>query len=159
MFLLLLARFPSLLVLLPLSLVFWVSCIEKGFVMPVSRTFPSIFYLVWTLTVKLLSYLMVTLPSRRNVLISPQNMYIMYLNHMCDMEYRKGPSCHKLYFAFIGHFYSKFNILSHTYSIDLRPERRILQFYYILPDLLLIDRNILIVLAKSMFWKKMVPHL
>ncbi len=25
------------------------------------------------------------------------------------MEYRKGPYCHKLYFAFNGHFYSKFN--------------------------------------------------
>ncbi len=43
--------------------------------------------------------------------------------------------------------------LSRTCSMDLHPERRILQFNYILPDLLLIGRNILLALAKSMLWK------
>ncbi len=62
---------------------------------------------------------------------------------ICDVEYRKGPYCQKLYFELNGHFCSKFNTHSRTYSVDLHPERRIWQFYYILSGLLLIDRIML----------------
>ncbi len=70
------------------------------------------------------------------------------------MEYRKAPYGQKLYFGLNGHFCSKFNTLLRTYSIDLHPERRIWQFYCILPDLLLISWNILLALAqwRSVGW-------
>ncbi len=60
---------------------------------------------------------------------------------ICDVEYKEGSYCQKLYFGLNGHFCSKFNTLLRTYSMDLHPERRIWQFYFTLPDFLLIGRN------------------